>query len=164
MKKIILLAFAVAFQFSCSSDDDDNNSLTCENKQELVGKWVADRIVGDEPDDEDMATLYYEADGTGLVREESQVLDILWDCEGNSISTTIPEFDFTVESEFELSSTGNILTSITDMGDHAIQEWYYRFTENHPDEFIGNWTPIEQTLDGETVEIDRHELNLEDEG
>ncbi|MGM0636139.1 MAG: hypothetical protein ACQESK_08730, partial [Bacteroidota bacterium] len=41
---------------------------------------------------------------------------------------------------------------------------YYRFTENHPDEFIGNWTPIEQTLDGETVEIDRPELNLEDEG
>jgi|GEM_PF-6502796 len=156
--RLLCASMLLVFFANCSSSGTDRDNR-------LIGKWVVDRILGDTDPDEDIATLFYEADGTGRVLEDELMIDILWETMGNSIITTIPDFDLTVESQYSLSPSRNVLSTTSDLGDGVvITEVYYRFLENHPEELLGTWTPISKALNGEVIENDEEVLVLEDDG
>lgn len=167
IKKISLAAIVAAIALAVSACGGSSSSSNDEDR--LVGKWVVDRILGDTDNDDDSSTLFYEADGTGRALVTGDIIELLWMVVDGRIITTIPEFSVELESEYELSASGNILDTFTTIEEDTstvIHEKYYRFLENHPEEFIGSWQLISRSLNGEAEQEngEAEVLNLEDEG
>ena len=108
MKKFIY--FLALIIVACSSDDNDNNSISINS--DLVGTWSG--IITDSEGTGNTAEqiLTLNSDGTGLVSNlwedgETFLSALVWSSTSSTITVTITEGNETESAEYELSNNNN---------------------------------------------------------
>ena len=108
MKKFIY--FLALIIVACSSDDNDNNSISINS--DLVGTWSG--IITDSEGTGNTAEqiLTLNSDGTGLVSNlwedgETFLSALVWSSTSSTITVAITESNETESAEYELSNNNN---------------------------------------------------------
>jgi len=148
MKKFIY--FLALIIVACSSDDNDNNSISINS--DLVGTWSG--IITDSEGTGNTAEqiLTLNSDGTGLVSNlwedgETFLSALVWSSTSSTITVTITEGNETESAEYELSNNNNTVVITTSNG---IVNVYARVSINS--DLVGTWSGIITDTSGNTAD------------
>ena len=148
MKKFIY--FLALIIVACSSDDNDNNSISINS--DLVGTWSG--IITDSEGTGNTAEqiLTLNSDGTGLVSNlwedgETFLSALVWSSTSSTITVTITEGNETESAEYELSNNNNTVVITTSNG---IVNVYARVSINS--DLVGTWSGIITSTSGNTAD------------
>ena len=147
MKKLTYLFLALLI-VACSSDDNDNNSISINS--DLVGTWsgIITSTSGNTADQ----ILTLNSDGTGSVSNlwddgETFLSALVWSSTSSTITVAITESNETDTAEYELSNNNNTVVFTRSNG---IDNVYARVSIN-PD-LVGTWSGIITDTGGSTAE------------
>ena len=147
MKKLTYLFLALLI-VACSSDDNDNNSISINS--DLVGTWSG--IIIDTSGNTADQILTLNSDGTGSVSNlwddgETFLSALVWSSTSSTITVAITESNETDTAEYELSNNNNTVVFTRSNG---IDNVYARVSIN-PD-LVGTWSGIITDTGGSTAE------------
>ena len=115
MKKLLLLSALLIF--ACSSDDNDNNSISINS--DLVGTWsgIITSTSGNTADQ----ILTLNSDGTGSVSNlwddgETFLSALVWSSTSSTVTITTTVDNESETSEYELSNNNNTVVLTTSNG------------------------------------------------
>ena len=118
MKKLTYLFLALLI-VACSSDDNDNNSISINS--DLVGTWSG--IITDTSGNGNTADqiLTLNSDGTGSVSNlwedgETFLSALVWSSTSSTITVAITESNETESAEYELSNNNNTVVFTSSNG------------------------------------------------
>ena len=147
MKKLTYLFLALLI-VACSSDDNDNNSISINS--DLVGTWsgIITSTSGNTADQ----ILTLNSDGTGSVSNlwddgETFLSALVWSSTSSNLTVTTTVDNETDTAEYELSNNNNTLVITRSNG---IDNVYARVSIN-PD-LVGTWSGIITDTGGSTAE------------
>ena len=147
MKKLTYLFLALLI-VACSSDDNDNNSISINS--DLVGTWsgIITSTSGNTADQ----ILTLNSDGTGSVSNlwddgETFLSALVWSSTSSNLTVTTTVDNETETAEYELSNNNNTLVITRSNG---IDNVYARVSIN-PD-LVGTWSGIITDTGGSTAE------------
>ena len=148
MKKFIY--FLALIIVACSSDDNDNNSISINS--DLVGTWSG--IITDSEGTGNTAEqiLTLNSDGTGLVSNlwedgETFLSALVWSSTSSTITVTTTVDNETDTAEYELSNNNNTLVITRSNG---IDNVYARVSINS--DLVGTWSGIITSTSGNTAD------------
>ena len=147
MKKLTYLFLALLI-VACSSDDNDNNSISINS--DLVGTWSG--IIIDTSGNTADQILTLNSDGTGSVSNlcddgETFLSALVWSSTSSNLTVTTTVDNETDTAEYELSNNNNTLVITRSNG---IDNVYARVSIN-PD-LVGTWSGIITDTGGSTAE------------
>ena len=138
MKKLTYLFLALLI-VACSSDDNDNNSISINS--DLVGTWSG--IIIDTSGNTADQILTLNSDGTGSVSNlwddgETFLSALVWSSTSSNLTVTTTVDNETDTAEYELSNNNNTLVITRSNG---IDNVYARVSIN-PD-LVGTWSCLD---------------------
>ena len=149
MKKLTYLFLALLI-VACSSDDNDNNSISINS--DLVGTWSG--IITDTSGNGNTADqiLTLNSDGTGSVSNlwedgETFLSALVWSSTSSTITVAITESNETDTAEYELSNNNNTVVFTRSNG---IVNVYTRVSINS--DLVGTWSGIITSTSGNTAD------------
>ena len=147
MKKLTYLFLALLI-VACSSDDNDNNSISINS--DLVGTWsgIITSTSGNTADQ----ILTLNSDGTGSVSNlwedgETFLSALVWSSTSSTITVAITESNETESAEYELSNNNNTVVITRSNGIVIV---YTRVSINS--DLVGTWSGIITDTGGSTAE------------
>ena len=147
MKKLTYLFLALLI-VACSSDDNDNNSISINS--DLVGTWsgIITSTSGNTADQ----ILTLNSDGTGSVSNlwddgETFLSALVWSSTSSNLTVTTTVDSETESVEYELSNNNNTLVITRSNG---IDNVYARVSINS--DLVGTWSGIITSTSGNTAD------------
>ncbi|MDB3866091.1 hypothetical protein OAP72_02370 [Flavobacteriaceae bacterium] len=147
MKKLTYLFLALLI-VACSSDDNDNNSISINS--DLVGTWSG--IITSTSGNTAQQILTLNSDGTGLVSNlwedgETFLSALVWSSTSSNLTVTTTVDNETESAEYELSNNNNTVVITTSNG---IVNVYARVSINS--DLVGTWSGIITDTSGNTAD------------
>ena len=147
MKKLTYLFLALLI-VACSSDDNDNNSISINS--DLVGTWSG--IITSTSGNTAQQITTLNSDGTGSVSNlwddgETFLSALVWSSTSSNLTVTTTVDNETVTAEYELSNNNNTLVITRSNG---IDNVYARVSINS--DLVGTWSGIITSTSGNTAD------------